>query len=152
MSIEWGLIYSLTGAGLAVGLSGIGSSVGLGIAGMASSGLLAEEPEKFGRALLLVALPSTQGIYGLIAFFLITGKITGTVSTSTGLMLLAAALPVAIGGLFSGIYQGKVSASGIHVIAKKPDDFMKSVIMSAMVETYAVFGLLATIFALRVVK
>lgn len=152
MTIEWGLIYSLAGAAAAVGLGGIGSSIGLGIAGMASSGLLAEEPEKFGKALLLVALPSTQGIYGLIACFLILGKITDAVTVTKGLMLLASSLPVAVGGLFSGIYQGKVSASGINVVAKKPDDFMKSVIMSAMVETYAVFGLLATIIALTKVK
>jgi V/A-type H+-transporting ATPase subunit K len=149
MSIDWGLVYSLAGAACAVGLAGIGSSIGIGVAGMASSGLLAEEPEKFGRALLLVALPGTQGIYGFLACFLILGKMDSIqISTTSGLLLLAASLPVAIGGLFSGIYQGKVSASGIHVVAKKPDDFIKSVVMSALVETYAVIGLLATILIL----
>ena len=147
--VDWGFVYALSGAGIAVGLAGIGSSLGIGFAGMASSGLLAEEPEKFGKALLLVALPGTQGIYGFLACFLILGKIGAEqLTTTTGLLLLAAAFPVAIGGLFSGIYQGKVSASGIHVLAKKPDDFIKAVVMSALVETYAVIGLLSTILIL----
>lgn len=151
--MDWGMIYSLTGAAVAVGLAGIGSSLGIGFAGMASSGLLSEEPEKFGKALILVALPGTQGFYGFLSCMLILGKM-GTLlevehlTTSTGLLILAASLPVAIGGLFSGIYQGKVSAAGMHVVAKKPDDFMKAVVMSALVETYAVLGLLATILIL----
>ena len=68
--MDIGLIYAYLGAALAVGLAGIGSSIGIGYAGMASAGLLAEEPEKFGKALILVALPGTQGIYGFLVFCL----------------------------------------------------------------------------------
>ena len=153
--MEWGMIYAFFGAAIAVGVAGIGSSLGIGYAGMASCGLLSEEPEKFGKSLILVALPGTQGFYGFISGIMILAKIAallkleaGVVSTSAGLMILAASLPVAVSGLFSGMYQGKVSASGIAVVAKKPDDFMKAVIMSALVETYAVLGLLATILIL----
>lgn len=151
MAMDWGMIYAFIGAAIAVGFAGIGSSLGIGFAGMASTGLLSEEPEKFGKALILVALPGTQGFYGFISGIMILGKLTEgkEISTSTGLLLLAAALPVGIGGLFSGIYQGKVSAAGINVVAKKADDFMKAVIMSALVETYAVLGLLATILVLN---
>ena len=153
MNIEWGIVYSLLGAALAVGLAGIGSSLGIGYAGMASSGLLSEEPEKFGKALILVALPGTQGIYGFLTCILIWRKL-GTVepTVTNGLLMLAASLPVAIGGLFSGMYQGKVSAAGINVVAKKPDDFIKAVIMSALVETYAVIGLLSSIILLLTIK
>ena len=65
--MDLGMIYAYMGAALAVGLAGIGSSLGIGYAGMASSGLLSEEPEKFGKALILVALPGTQGFYGFIS-------------------------------------------------------------------------------------
>ena len=53
---------ALLGAGLAVVFSGIGSAKGVGMVGEASSGLLAEDPSKFGKALILQALPGTQGI------------------------------------------------------------------------------------------
>lgn len=146
--MDIGLIYSYMGAALAVGLAGIGSSIGIGYAGMASSGLLAEEPEKFGKALILVALPGTQGIYGFLVCFLIWIKLGGTAGAmdpTKGLALLLASLPVGIGGLFSGMYQGKVSASGINVLAKKPDDFFTAAVMSVLVETYALLGLVASI-------
>lgn len=58
-----GLILSILGASLAVGFSGIGSAIGVGLAGQAANGVLAEDPEKFGTMLLLVALPGTQGFY-----------------------------------------------------------------------------------------
>ena len=35
---------------LAVGLAGIGSAKGVGLVGEAASGLVTEEPEKFGKA------------------------------------------------------------------------------------------------------
>jgi len=144
--MDIGLIYAYVGAALAVGLAGIGSSIGIGYAGMASSGLLAEEPEKFGKALILVALPGTQGIYGFLVCFLIWLKLGGVeIDAGEGLILLLASLPVGIGGLFSGMYQGKVSASGINVLAKKPDDFFTAAVMSVLVETYALLGLVASI-------
>ena len=61
------------------------------------------------------------------------------------LKLFFAALPVGLTGLLSGIYQGKASASGIHLIAERPVEMGKAIIIPAMVETYAVIGLLATI-------
>jgi len=41
-------------------------SYGVAIAGSAASGVLSEEPEKFGNTILLVALPGTQGFYGFV--------------------------------------------------------------------------------------
>jgi V/A-type H+-transporting ATPase subunit K len=135
---------------VAILLGGIGSAWGVAIAGEAASGVLTEDPEKFGRLLVMVALPGTQGFYGFLGGFYIMMKIgllTGAspVSFSSGLQLLFAALPVGLTCLVSGIYQGKAAASGIHLIAKRPEEMGKAIIMPAMVETYAVIGLLATI-------
>ena len=69
-----GTFLAILGAALAVFMPGIGSSRGTGLVGEAASGLTAEEPEKFGQALLLQVLPSTQGIYGFVAAFLILFK------------------------------------------------------------------------------
>jgi len=150
-----GIILVILGAVLAVILAGIGSTIGVGLAGRAGAGLVSEEPEKFGKVILLQALPGTQGIYGFLAAVMAlqrVGLLGGglvEVTIEQGLGILFACLPIAIVGLFSGIIQGKVSAAGIGIIAKQPADSGKAVILSAMVETYAVIGLLATILLIN---
>ena len=58
-----------------LGLPGIGSARGVGIVGESAAGLVTEDPGKFGQALILQALPGTQGIYGFLAGFLTIQKI-----------------------------------------------------------------------------
>ena len=153
--MELGIALAILGAALAVALSGIGSAMGIGIVGRSAAGLISEEPEKFGKALLLQVLPGTQGIYGFLAAVLALQKIgifegeVLEVAGETGFQILFACLPIALAGLVSGIYQGKVSAAGISTLAKKPEEVGKAIILSAMVETYAVISLLATILILN---
>jgi V/A-type H+-transporting ATPase subunit K len=153
-----GLTLAIFGGAFAVILGGIGSAIGVGLAGQASSGVMSEDPEKFGSLLLLVALPGTQGIYGFLSSFLVilklglTGGQLATLNTAQGWQILVACLPVAFTGLISGIHQGKVCASGVYMVAKQPKDLMKPVIMAALVETYAVLGLLITILLLNGIK
>ena len=64
-----GLALALLGAGLAAVLSGIGSAKGTGIAGEAGTGLLCEDPSKFGKVMILQVIPGTQGLYGLVVWF-----------------------------------------------------------------------------------
>jgi len=143
---------------LCVVLAGIGSIIGVGKSGQAGSGVVSEEPEKFGKVLLLQALPSTQGIYGFIGTFWVIiklGLLSGNVpdiSWQTGLAIFCACLPVAFNGLLSGIFQGRVSVAGMNIVVKQPQDAGKGVIMAAMVETYAVLGLLATILLIQGIK
>ncbi len=66
-------------------------------------------------------------------------------TTAQGLMFLAAGLPIGIVGLFSGIAQGKAAAAGVGIVAKKPEQSGKGVILAAMVETYAILALLISI-------
>lgn len=146
-----GIALAVFGAALAVGLAGTGSALGMGMAGQAGTGVVSEDPEKFGRVLLLEALPGTQGIYGFLAAILVLQKVgllggnLAEISTDIGWQLFFASLPIAITGLTSGLMQGKVSAGGMGIVAKKPGDSGKGIVLSAMVETYAVIGLLATI-------
>lgn len=145
-----GNFLAVLGAALAVGLGGIGSAKGVGIAGEAAAGLIAEDPDKFGQTLILQALPGTQGIYGFLVGIMVMlncGFLGGTavLTTSQGLYVLASCLPCALTGLLSGIHQGRVSAAGINVVAKKPNEVSKAMIYAAMVETYAILGLLTSI-------
>ena len=134
MENNGGLIFAALGVALAVGLSGIGSAKGVGLVGEAASGLVTEEPEKFGKALVLELLPGTQGLYGFVVGFVAYTKMSSGMSLEQGLYLIGACLPIALAGLFSGIAQGRVAASGIQILAKR------GIILSAMVETYALLG------------
>lgn len=145
-----GQTLALLGAALAATLAGIGSAKGVGIVGEAASGMLAEDPSKFGKALLLQALPGTQGIYGLVTAFMILYKI-GILSTpveltiAEGVYFLMASIPMAFVGYLSAIHQGRVAAAGIHLIAKRPGEVGKAITSAALVETYAIFALLISL-------
>ena len=146
-----GTNLALIGAALAVGLAGMGSAKGVGMAGEAASGLLTEDPSKFGKALILQALPATQGIYGLITAFLIIFKIGVLGSTpveltvAQGSYFIMAALPIAIVGYYSAIKQARVAISGLNLIAKRPDEVGKAITSAALVETYAIFAVLVSL-------
>ena len=150
-----GLFLAILGAALTVGLSGIGSARGVGLVGEAGAGLLSEDSSMFMKILVLEILPGTQGLYGfLIAIFVFvkTGIISGApveMTTTQGLALLAGALPMAIVGYFSAVYQGRVAASGVSLIAKKPTELVKGMTIAAVVEFYAVLALLVSFFAVN---
>ena len=137
-----GMALALFGSGLAVALSCVGSAKGTGIAGEAGTGLLCEDPSKSGKVMVLQLLPGTQGLYGML---------DGTASALTvteGLQYFAACMPMAIGGLLSAIAQGRVAAGSINILAKKPDDWSKGLILCGIVEFYAILSLLASMLML----
>ncbi len=150
-----GLFLAILGAAFAAGFSGVGSAKGVGIVGESGAGLLSEDSSMFGRVLILQILPGTQGLYGfLIALivFIKTGVLSGNAVAMTwqqGVAMFAACLPMALVGFFSAIYQGRVAASGVSLIAKKPTELVKGMIMAALVETYAVLALLVSFIAVN---
>ena len=150
---QLGMALALLGAALAALMAGIGSAIGVGMAGQAAAGVVTEDPGKFSKVLILQLLPGTQGIYGfLIAFLTLLqiGVIGGgdvQVSTTKGLLYLLACLPIALVGLWSAIRQAKAAVSCIGLIAKRPDQLGKAIILPAMVETYAILALLVSILA-----
>ena len=148
-----GLAMDMLGAGLAVGLSCVGSAKGTGIAGEAGAGLLSEDPSKSGKVMVLQLLPGTQGLYGMVVWFFALTKmgILGGVAPATiqdGMNIFVACLPMAIGGLLSAIAQGRVAAGSINILAKKPDDWSKGLILCGIVEFYAILSLLASMLML----
>ena len=80
------------------------------------------------------------------------GKLTGdaavALTLAKGITVFAACLPIAIGGLVSGIHQGRVCSAGILMAAKRPEmAFKAGVIYAVMVEIYAVLGWLISTMA-----
>ena len=151
-----GYALGILGAGLAAFMAGIGSAKGTGIAGEAGAGLVSEDPSKFGKAMILQVIPGTQGLYGFVIWFLAFGKLAAVgaagVSVAQGLQVLAACLPIAFGGLLSGIAQGKVAAASVNILAKKPDDWSKGMILCITVEFYAILSLLASFMMLNAIN
>lgn len=143
-----GIIMAALGAAIAVFLSGMGSARGTGLVGKAAAGIIAEEPEKFGKALILQLLPGTQGLYGFIIGLMLLMRL-GDISTLTqGFSAFATALPVGVVGYFSAIAQAQVAASGLQILAKNPSQNTKGIILSVIVETYAILGFVASIMML----
>ena len=149
-----GLALAFLGAGLAVGLCCVGSARGTGMVGEAATGVLSVTPERLSSCLVLQVLPGTQGLYGLVVWFFALfqmGAFSGGIQNVTltgGFSVFIACLPIMLGGYRSAIYQGRVATSAINIVAKKPDDWSKGVILCVIVEFYAILSLLASILML----
>ena len=141
---------AILGAALAVVLPGFGSARAVNMVARATAGLICEEPQKYGKSMLLQALPMTQGIYGMVVAFLIivfSGIMGGTanLTVAEGFYYVFASLPIAFGGWYSALKQGEVAAAGVSVLAKKPEAVGKAVISASFVELYAILALLISI-------
>ncbi len=148
-----GTNLALLGVALAVALPCVGSAKGVAIVSQAATGLLSEQPHMFGKCFPLMALPMTQGVYGLVASFVILKKIglfdNTEYLTNMGVLeggfYLMAALPIAIAGLISAIHQGRTAAAGVNLVGKRPGSMGHGITAAALVETYAIFALLITL-------
>lgn len=151
---SFGTSLAFIGAALAVGMSCAGSGKGVGLVGEAAAGALSEDPGKFSQCLILQILPGTQGLYGLVIWFVAMMQMgffsTGVpvLSVEQGLQYFGACLPMAIGGMITAIAQGRCAASGVSLIAKRPEEMSKGIIMAIMVEFYAILCLLASFLML----
>ncbi len=149
-----GYFWAYLGAALSALLAGIGSAKGVGYVGEAATGLISEDPSKFGKLLILEALPGTQGIYGLLIAFLtilklnIIGGEPAELSLLSGVLIFAACLPMGFVGLFSAIIQGRCAAAAVNILTKRPNEVFKGVSLAAVVETYAIFALLISFLML----
>ena len=148
--LQSGFAWAVAGAMAAVMFSGVGSARGIRIAGAQAGGVLSEQPELFGKLLVLIALPGTQGFYGFICAIMIalrSGLIAGKVETTplVGIGLFFIGLGMGIVEWQSAIFQGEASAAAINLTAKKPDEGGRAILLPALVETYAVVALLAAI-------
>lgn len=148
-----GVVLAMLGAALAALLAGAGSAVGVGRAGQAAAGVVTEDPKKFSKVLILELLPGTQGIYGLIIAFLTFSQIgilggSADISLAKGLLYFMACLPTAIVGYASAAKQSQAAVSSIGLVAKRPEQFGKAMIIPSMVETYAILALLISLLAI----
>ena len=151
--INNGVGWAVLGGMSAVMLGCIGSAIGIRIACTQGTGVLSEKPELFGKLLVLMALPGTQGFYGFIAaiFFAMRINLITSIddavklSPQIGIGLLIVGIAVGLVQLFSAINQGITAAASINLVGKKPDEGGRAILFPALVETYAVIALLTGI-------
>ena len=68
--VEVGVGLIAVGAGLAVGLAGIGTGLGQKDVGAATIGAITEDRSLFGKGIMLIMLPETIVIFGLVVAIL----------------------------------------------------------------------------------
>lgn len=151
--LQSGLGFAMIGAAAVFSLGGIGSAKGIRISASQAGGVLAEQPELFGKLLVIMALPGTQGFYSLITAILIgmwSGLFGGkvTLHPMQGIAIMAIGIGTGMVEWLSAIYQGETSAAAINLVAKKPDSSGRAILLPALVETYALLGLLSAIVLL----
>ncbi len=146
-----GHFYALIGAAIAILLSGVGSAIGVGRAGQAASALMSKDPTKFGNAMVLQLLPSSQGLYGFVVAFIMLVKLNvlggpvADVTVQQGIALLCLCLPIAIVGFVSAITQGMVVVSGINLLGKQEKQVGHAILFAVMVEIFAIFALIVSL-------
>ena len=129
-------ILGYLGLGLMLGLAGIGSSYGTTIAANAAEG----------RAMILSALPATQGLYGFVGFLLWL-VVFKPDFTAQGPLLFGVGLAVGLVCLFSAIRQGQVCANGIVGESQGHSVMTNTLIYAALPEFYAILALVGAIMA-----
>jgi V/A-type H+-transporting ATPase subunit K len=149
-----GVYLAYAGVAIAVLFAGYGSARGIGLSGQAASGVITEDPGKFGKSVVLAALPGTQGIYGFVIGMLMYTKLAAMADLTwvTGLQFLMAGFPVGIVGWLSGIWQGRVVVASMGILAKRPDESTKGIIYAGMVETYAILAFVISFFLVNNIK
>ncbi len=153
--LEGGLGWAMIGAAAMVAMGCVGSSRGIRIAAAQAAGVLSEKPELFGKFLVLMALPGTQGFYGLIGAILVglwTGLFGGNVASLhpvVGIAIMALGIGTGFVQWKSAVFQGETSAAAISMVAKQPEMAGRAILLPALVETYALLGLLGAIVLLQ---
>ncbi|MCD8308576.1 MAG: V-type ATP synthase subunit K [Clostridia bacterium] len=144
----YGMMVAYIGIALCAILCGIGSAIGLYKTGSAAAGVLGENPKLFGKVMVLVLLPATQGIYGFIIAIIASSSAADAATLSAGFEVLFKVMPMALSGLATGIFQGKSAVNCIYAVGKQDSLGGKLIIYPAMIEFYAILGLIISIMLL----
>ena len=107
------ILLAYLGIALMTGLTFIGSSYGVTIAGNAVVGAMKKNPDALGTYIALSALPSSQGLYGFVGYFMMQKFLVDSITMLNATAIFGAGLVLGFAGLFSSIRQAEVCANGI---------------------------------------
>lgn len=149
-----GFVIAVIGIALCVLMCGLGSAIGLYKTSSAAAGVAGEDPKKFGGILtMLMLLPATQGLYGFVIAIMASNELAvlfnaAAATTAHGWAIFGACLPMALTGFISAFFQGKAAVNGIYAAGKQGSVGFKIVMGPAMIELYALLGLVISIMVL----
>ena len=139
------ILVAYIGVALMVGLSGLGSVYGLTICGKAVTGAMKKAPEKMGTYIALSALPSSQGLYGFVAYMVMQVYLVESITWFVAAGFFGAGMLMGLAGFFSAIRQGEVCAEGITASAAGHNVFASTMVMAVFPELYAILALVVSI-------
>ncbi len=139
------ILLAYIGIAFMTGLSFIGSAYGVTIAGNAVVGAMKKNPDALGSYIALSALPSSQGLYGFVAYFMMQKFLVPEISMLAACAILGAGLMMGFSGLYSSIRQAQVCANGIAAIGSGHNVFAATMVMAVFPELYAILALLVVI-------
>ncbi|MDX9781853.1 MAG: V-type ATP synthase subunit K [Bacteroidales bacterium] len=144
------LTLAYVGMGIMLAVSCIGSTIGVTIGGNATIGALKKNPDMFGSAMILCALPSTQGLYGFAGFFLMLNRLLAMplLSLGQGFAIFAVGVALGVVGYFSALKQASIVANGIVEMSNGQDVFGKTLILGVFPELYAILAFAAAFLAI----
>jgi V/A-type H+-transporting ATPase subunit K len=141
------IVLAYIGAALMITIPGICSGIGFAMCGNATIGAVKKNPTGFGNCLILSAVPSSNGLYGFIGFYL---TINATFFAPEMSWFIASA--IFAGGLILGlvagfccIKQADICANGIAAIGSGQNALGNTLILAAFPEFFAILSLLGVI-------
>ena len=145
------LLLAYLGLALCVALSGIGSAYGVTICGSAAIGAYKKNPGASGSYMGLSARPSSQGLYGFVGFFMLSGVITAEITMLQAAAIFGVGLALGLVALFSAIRQAQVCANGISAIGAGYNAFGTTMVLAVFPELYAILALLVLILTVNAI-
>jgi V/A-type H+/Na+-transporting ATPase subunit K len=138
------IVLAYIGVGLMIGLAGIGSAFGVSMGGNAAVGAMKKNSDSFGNYLILSALPGTQGLYGFMGYFILSGYLVPDITWFNAAAIFGAGLALGFVALLSALRQGQVCANGIAAIGSGHPVFGSTMILAVFPELYAIIAFAAT--------
>lgn len=148
------LILAYIGIAIMVILTGVGSAIGVTVCGNSVVGSMKKNPGALGTYIGLSALPSSQGLYGFVGFFLANqlmenliknNVFEGAMAPVAGWAIFAGGVALGVVGLYSAVRQSRVCANGIQAIGAGHNVFSATMVMAVFPELYAILSLLVAI-------
>jgi V/A-type H+-transporting ATPase subunit K len=127
------------------GGSFVASALGCSMCGNTVIGAMKHRPEAFGMYITLSALPSSQGLYGFVGYFMVKNFLIESITFLQASAILCMGLLMAIANLYSCLNQAQICANGIKEIRDGNNVFTATMILAVFPELYAILALLITI-------
>jgi len=143
--MEMNLILAYVGVLIMTGFSFAISVLATTICGNTAIASMKKNPDGFGSYVALSALPSSQGLYGFVGYFMVQPLLVSTITTFQAWAIVILGVLMAFANFFSGYRQAQVCSHGIKETGEGHNVFTVTLVLAVFPELYAILALLVTI-------